>query len=366
MLNNIKSNNQLSGFYVNYNGSVQNERKGIRGISHLMEHLIHGQNKKIYNDFDNYGISHNAFTSENMIVFHITGLDKFVNKFKYNFYDNLSQFNITDKVFQNEKNIVIQEYLDYFNDQFYNHYENLKRKYLNSYGAIGELQDLKNINMNDCKKYFDLQFKYPTPIINVSKEYPYNKVVDFLPIEHFDVPKFQLYDFKLEKNNDNNKVSIISLSKNIVESDFAIVNFIIGMLSSGLNSPMYELVREKYGLVYNINMMMEPITNNSGLMSISALTSNIKNGRKIEVILNHIFNNNEKYLTQERFDIYKRLTQIELLKSKMYIYNDIEDYLYNDEWNIKNYINKITLNDIHKVFDKYFKNWHFSIDKTEF
>ena len=82
---NAKSNTQLSGFYVIYNGSTQHETNGTHGISHLLEHLMHNRNSKMYSTFDRYGITHNAFTSSTDVVFHITGLDTMVNKLKYDF-----------------------------------------------------------------------------------------------------------------------------------------------------------------------------------------------------------------------------------------------------------------------------------------
>jgi len=38
---NLKSETDLSGFYIVYKGSVQNENVGSRGLSHLMEHLVY-------------------------------------------------------------------------------------------------------------------------------------------------------------------------------------------------------------------------------------------------------------------------------------------------------------------------------------
>ena len=40
MIINLKSQTDLSGFYVVYEGSTNLEKSGWFGISHLMEHLI--------------------------------------------------------------------------------------------------------------------------------------------------------------------------------------------------------------------------------------------------------------------------------------------------------------------------------------
>ena len=40
MIINLKSQNDLSGFYIVYEGSTNLEKPGWYGLSHLMEHLL--------------------------------------------------------------------------------------------------------------------------------------------------------------------------------------------------------------------------------------------------------------------------------------------------------------------------------------
>jgi len=329
--------------------------------------LLHGQNRDMYDIFDNNAITNNAYTSNTDIVFHITGLDTLVNKYKYKFLENISKFDVSQKTFENEKNVVIQEYQDYFNQQQYSHHENLFRKYLTNYGPIGSLEDLKRITLDDCKTYYEKQFKQPTQIINVSKKYPFNKNITFA--------KKQIFPNVIIKKNDNveidyknsyQKKSIISLGNKVVTTDFAIVSFINSILSSGLNSPLYKLIREKYGLVYNISMYLEPITNDSGVITINTMTDNIKNANKIKVILDYILSNPKKFITKERFNITKNLTSIELFKEQINRFASVDDYMFSDKWRINKIIKDLTLDDVYKVYDKYFHNWLFTIDTVEF
>jgi hypothetical protein len=76
MIINLKSQTNLSGLYVVYEGSTNLEKKGNYGISHLMEHLMCKTFFHMIQDFDRDGIQWNAYTSSNEIVFYMTGLDE--------------------------------------------------------------------------------------------------------------------------------------------------------------------------------------------------------------------------------------------------------------------------------------------------
>jgi predicted Zn-dependent peptidase len=70
---NLKSQTDLSGFYVSFEGSTNLEEKGNYGISHLMEHLLCKNFDHLQDDFDRNAIDWNAYTSSNEIVFHWVG-----------------------------------------------------------------------------------------------------------------------------------------------------------------------------------------------------------------------------------------------------------------------------------------------------
>ena len=143
MIINLKSETDLSGFYVVYEGSTNLEKKGWFGISHLMEHLMCKNFDHLQEDFDRDGIDWNAYTSSNEIVFYLTGLEDKVNKWKGEFMDLLGEFNVTKEQFENERNIVLEEYMDCFNDQTQTHMLNLSRKLFNDYDPIGLKEDLE-------------------------------------------------------------------------------------------------------------------------------------------------------------------------------------------------------------------------------
>jgi len=367
---NLKSQTDLSGFYIVYKGSVMNEKVGNRGISHLMEHLVYKSVDHMMNDFDRFGIGNNAYTSGTEIVFYMTGLDEHILKFKDEYLEQLLKFQITEEQFTNERNIVLQEYDMYFGQRTENHQLNLNRKLFSDFDAIGSRQDLEGLTYKDIKDYFKLQFSKPHTIINVSKHSDFSADVDFSELE---------FDNKLEFNSvfDNDtiyepisltpgKVSLINVSKKIIEKDFPYVSFLSQMFGYGLMSPLYQEIREKKGLVYYIRCHLDRMTNNSGVLQISSETSE-ENVEKFQTTLKELFDNPDKYMTEERFDIIKEALIISLKISKIDRYKNIQKYVTPEDWQIEPILADLTYEKVMSYYDKYFvfDDFYLSIDTNE-
>lgn len=367
MITNLKSQTDLSGFYVVYEGSTNLEKPGWYGISHLMEHLMCKNFDHLQEDFDRDGIDWNAYTSSNEIVFYIQGLDDKVTKWKDQFMDLLGQFNVTKEQFENERNIVLEEYMDCFNDQTQSHMLNLSRKLFNDYDPIGLRSDLEKMKYMDCLNYFELQYANPTKIINVSKNKIYkNKDIEFVKHAPDKKTKFGNYKVDLELNNDfKDKSSVVILSP-VIEEDFASVHFINAMLSLGLKSPLYQEVREKKGLVYYIHCYQSRI-GNEGINTISTQTSN-KNADKVVESVKEVITNPKKFLTKERFELVKDYYKVRKEKDEILRYKNINQYINPEGWSVYDVVDKISLKDINKIYDKYydFDSFYISNDKTEF
>ena len=122
MIYNVKSNTGLSGFYIVYKGSTEIENKKTYGVSHLVEHLMMKNIKAFEKKMCSDGITVNAYTSESTVVCFITGLDRYVYKWRTKFLDSLLEFkNLTEDEIENERSVVLEEYTDMFADiQFSN------------------------------------------------------------------------------------------------------------------------------------------------------------------------------------------------------------------------------------------------------
>jgi predicted Zn-dependent peptidase len=366
MIINLKSQTDLSGFYVIYNGSTNLEKPGWYGISHLMEHLVCKSFEHLQDDFDRDGITWNAYTSSNEIVFYLTGLEEKVSKWKNDFLDLLSKFDVNKKQFENEKKIVLEEYSDYFNDQCNSHYLNLSRKLFNYYGPIGLKEDLERLRFMDCLNFFELQFLNPSKIINISKKEYKNNIIDFNKYDSISNKVYGNNKVPLEINNKyEDKTSLIFLSP-IVNEDFAYITFINSMLSMGLNSPFYQEIREKKGLVYYI-MCHQSRYNEQGIINISTQTSN-NNTNKVIDLVKKVIKSPDKYLTKERLSIIKDYYKVRMKKQEILRYNNVDKFIEPEGWCVYDILDKVNMKKILDVYNKYysFDNFYISNDKKEF
>ena len=368
MIINLDNQTDLSGFYVVYEGSTNLEKPGNYGISHLMEHLVCKAVDHLQDVYDENGIVWNAYTSGNEIVFHMKGLDENVNKHKGEFLKLLTNFDVTRQEFENERKIVLEEYMDVFNDQATSHYLNLDRKIYDNYNPIGRRSDLENLKFMDCLNFFEEQYMNPSKIINVSK---HNKFEGNVKFAKRDINK----EYKLVENNGNvdleldtqfgNKSSLI-LKSPIIKENFGEVQFINAMLSSGLNSPFYQEVREKKGLCYYISCSANRM-NTVGDIDITTLTSN-DNVEKIVDTIGDIFENIDQYLTKERFNVVKNSVKISLTKGDINRHSNVGRWINPEEWDVSKIIDTITLEDCREIFDKHYDldKFYISDDKNEF
>lgn len=366
MIKNLDSQTELSGFYIVYNGSTNLEKPGWRGLSHLMEHLVFKSVDHLQEEFDRDGLDYNAYTSSNNIVFYLTGLDSKVNKWKETFLNLLLKFQITEEEFINERKIVLEEYMDYFNDQTYAHSMNLSRKLFNDFDPIGLREDLEALQYSDIKEFFELQYSKPSKIINISKNSKYTN--DNITFSDLTIDKVYVegdYDVELELNNDFKDKSSIIVTSKLMSDDFGYISFINSMLSYGLASPLYQEVREKRGLVYNIGCYLS-ILNKQAINVISTLTSN-ENVDEVNKCIKEVFNNPDKYITQERFDVIKDYYMVRKQKAEILRYKNVNDVI-NEHQTVYDVLENITLEKVMEVYNKYFyfDTYRISVDKTEF
>lgn len=367
MVYNIPNQIDLSGFYIVYNGVVVNENEGTYGISHLIEHLVcKNLDDEFVQNLEKNGITWNAYTTPNNVVFYIKGLDEYVYKFKDEFLKKITNFEINPSVFENERKIVLEEYSDLFNRYNKNHFLNLYRKVLNNYNSVGKKDNILNLTVDDCLNYYSKFYNKPSSIVYVSKKYKQDEDITF---DNFTKPNksfnFGKYNSLLESPIfSTNKSSIMYLSSVITE-DFDKIIFINYLLSGGLKSPLYKAIREKNSLAYYINCRIDRLGDN-GIVIISTETSD-ENVDKLNETIVDVFKE-RSYLNKEKFETVKQFIKISLMKSNINLQDNEDKFILPQNWLIENTIDQITYDDIVDTFDKYFNinDFYKSVNKTEF
>ena len=367
MIINLKSQNDLSGFYIVYEGSTNLETPGFYGTTHLLEHLCAKTFFHLLEDFDRDGIDWNAYTSTNEVVFHFTGLESKLDKYRDKILKSLSSFDITKDQFETERQIVLSELEDSFNSQDEAHSLNLSRKLFNDFSPIGLKSDLEKLTYLKLIQFWELQYMKPSKIINVSK----NKKIKNLDIEFSDRKITKKIEYGNHKvpfelgNSFKDKTSIIMLSP-IIEEDNAVVHFLNAMLSLGLKSPLYQEVRENQGLVYFIHCYQSR-HNLQGITNISTQTNN-KNVNKVIDAVEKVLSNKDKFLNKDRFNLVKDYYSARRDKEEILRFGSVGQYITPKGWAVYDILDTVKLKDIKDVYEKYydFSKFYISNDKKEF
>lgn len=360
MIKNIKSQTDLSGFYIIYKGSTLLEHKGVYGISHLMEHLVCKSYDKYQDELDVDGITANAYTSVNDVVFHFTGLEENLSKWKNKLLNSLLSFDITKEQFETERSIVIQEYLDTFNDQSSAHFYNFLREKYGSYGAIGLKSDLMDLTYMDCLEYFSKQFSKPDYIINVSKNDNFSTNIQFAdrnPDKVFSISDNVVPIERVARFD--SKESVVIYCDGYNENQY-LIKFLSNMLSFGLQSPLYNEVREKRGLAYYIFMQGIRLNNTSAPM-ISTMTTPNKVDEVYKVILD-VISNRKQHITPKRFELIKSALINGYKISKINRYSNVGKYLEPNVFNLENKIENIEFEQIYDFSEKFLDPDNFKMD----
>jgi predicted Zn-dependent peptidase len=303
----VPSDIRMSLLGVSYLHGGSYERPGHRGISHLMEHLMCKTSDDMREQLRALGIDHNAYTSDNRVVFWWSGLDRAIMSVAANLFDRLTRQSVlwTKEQFDNEKKTVLQEYGDAFNDQFEGTYYNALRQYYNYTGAIGYRRDIELFTYEESLAFAE-QFRTPflicevgqknlSPTVTFVKEKETNKAVfgDYLAdgtLTLEDVPK-----------EDKTIVGLLGTSP--LDGDrTAELDFLMTCITGGLESPLYQEIREKRGLSY-YSMGFTTRIGNSSVPMFFASTTN-ENVSELRKVYEDTFSGPiERILTPERFDI---------------------------------------------------------------
>jgi len=363
MLINAPSGNELSAFYVVYKGSCHIEEKGQWGISHLMEHLVCKGFEPLLDQFDASAIEWNAYTSQNEIVFYISGLDEHVSRLKEPFLQGLFKFNITPEELEKEKNIVMAEYKQSFADTAQGHYMCLMRKYFDFFSPIGEASCIQNINLDQCNAFFQKQFSKPSQIINISKNSPFEMAVEFAP--EIEMRKYVMNESAEYSPEDYPLVpgaeSIVMFRDEVPEDKSFLNSFVSSLLCGGFTSPFYQIIREKYGLVYNMSLF--PSYLGKQCFPVFLTMAPTQNVPAIVDAASEVITNIDEHLKFDDFLKFKSYLKNMFKIQDQYKHEDSELYINPDRQKLKANLQAINFDEVMEFTKEYYdmSKWNVSL-----
>lgn len=359
----------MASYYIIYNTGPLSEKIKHRGISHLIEHCMCCDIIGKYEDeLKKDGITFNAATYDSYITFYIYGLEKYILKHIPIFTKKIVEYQITEKNFNTEREIVIEEMKQIYSSKNDLVLINFNINYFNYYTGLGEEQALRNLTyiefMNHKNKYYNKPNEILINTYNPLKDIKYiNNPELYSKIKkQKDYPSFyRKNDMDLFSIKDNNSYvilySIFKNNKNYI--NYNCLNLLGYTLVNGFNSLLQKNLRIKLKGTYGVSQECIELNDKEILLYFKFQTSNTKTKEMVDCGLNIL--NNDKLIDNK---LMKQVNNnIEELNKYYTIYNNTtyKNSYFDDAYiDFKNNILNYKIKDI---FQKYihnnFKNYKF-------
>lgn len=354
MIKKIKSTTPLSGVYFIYQGSVNLEIPGNRGISHIIEHLLCRSLGSIKNKFFLSSIDYSAWTSDNEVVIHFTGLWEKLKLYLPDIISILSEPKLTSSYIDSEKKIILQEWDEWFLDINNWIQGSFTRKILGSSGPIGERGDIEEISQLEIIKFWEKNFTKPSSIILIAPEMSYHLDNDLLSGSPPPKKPWSLIDDGVSNlpQIDMGDTRTILMYSQMIDEDFAWLNFINIILSRGGTSLLFKKVRNNKSLIYRISSKQYRYNRNSIIRIKSA--TNKDNTNELEKSIKEVLSNLPSLIDQKMIDRAKKHLITRKQIERINRYNNVKDLIDPKSWDVYKILDDITLQNVQQKASIYF------------
>jgi len=355
-----------------------NENDKIRGLSHFLEHMLFEgtkkrTNKEIAREIESVGGEMNAATTNERTFFYIHILNKYLERTLEILADIIKNSVFDEKNFEKERKIILEEISMIQDDpklfQFDFFLSKLFKKHPTKYSVIGTRDSIKKMKREDMINYFK---KYYAPmnmilVISGKSEDVIEKVEKYFndikpgnknTFKEVNEPKeLKFKDYKIKKNIDHSYLVIGYKTVPRNHKDSYVLDVVQSLLSRGFSSRLFDEIRNKRGLAYNVGAVNEGMNTAGYFLSyLSTDKKNLNEARKILL---------------EQFKL-PGLNEKELKEAKDYIEGNIKikhednkeraDFigfweLIKDAKEAESYfdkIKKVTISDVKRAVKKYF------------
>lgn len=165
-----KSSAPVASVQVWYRTGSAHERDGIRGISHLLEHMMFRGSATVGPEeharrINEVGGHANAFTSED-----VTGYTNSVPAEHLDLVlsleaERMHQLALDSAILETERKVILEEYHTYMNNPVAKAFLEFRRGFFDGHpyaiGPLGLLEDIQRITADDCRAYYGAWYRPP-------------------------------------------------------------------------------------------------------------------------------------------------------------------------------------------------------------
>lgn len=275
------------------NGSID-ESKTTNGMSHFIEHMLFKGTetrsaRQIADEMSGIGGRINAFTSKEVVCYYAHILDEHYETAVDILTDMLVNSKFDEIEMQKEKGVIIEEIhmdSDSPEDVLYNlFYESMFKNQSMGYSILGDETQVAGYTSEQIKNYYKQFYHSDNTVISIVGKFEFDQVCDLLEeklkkyavgtsqerpnsviytpsysIKQRDFEQVQIgLGFEAFKNSDPRKYALVTLNT---------------LLGSGMNSRLFQSLREDKGLVYTVYSDTELYQHNGMLMIFMATAAN--------------------------------------------------------------------------------------------
>jgi predicted Zn-dependent peptidase len=391
-------------------GSIY-ETENVRGVCHFVEHMCFKGTQKIihpneiFANYDEIGAYINAYTEKEYTCYTLKCSDIFVENSTHILADMMLNSTFPPSEFKKEQKVIVEENIRNINDDEWFFFDKLNAIfYAGSSFAypIDSIEYHPTANTLKYKNVLDWYNYYYHPenmVMSITSNLSFTKILHILKTSFFVKNKKRNFELQfnytldllpiLSKDKGNHRIELYKkkgVSTNYVGVGFRTCNKknpdryplkLLNHILNGLSGRLFTLLREKHGLTYRSNSVLE-FKEHTGYLLIYAETDphkTIKDGNSnqkgvLPIILQLIHDLIQKGITTEELERFKgnmkgtylmNLQEIDTLTSyngmKYILSSNAADFRknfvdYNDIY--ETYIDKITKEDIHSIIRKYF------------
>lgn len=378
-------------------GSI-NETDGYYGISHLIEHMLFKGTKKrsayeIAKELDRLGANVNAFTDCEETTYFTKSTNENLEECVEILADMFFNATFDQKEMTREKKVVCEE-IAMYNDDAYTKSELLVNSLI--YNGTGFARDVagskQSVKATTQEKIRDYMQKFYTPqntIISFCgniKLKQAEKLMEKYFLSHYsltlkdeiapkrvaeprkETPKIVEKTIKQYKDNEQANICITYPGISQYDPDKYTLNVLNSALGRGMSSKLFQRIREKLGLVYNI-LSQCSFNSTCGDVTIHFATSTKNAPLALSAIKEEMANLVKEGLTESEFNDAKSnlLASIKLSYENtgsvnVSVCKNIRSYgraITKEEY-LENY-QKVTLEDVNKVARRIFDNENYCI-----
>lgn len=282
--------------------------EGKDGLAHFVEHILFRRNAEfnyaqLARQFEKTGTIYNAFTEQELTCFYLKGLnEKFADVFNL-----ISKFFVCplfeQKDFDKEKRIILEEIKSYEDDP---------EEYILDIGnelifpnhplgrlITGNSQSVMNINLEDIKVYFKNYYSPNNLVVAFVGNIPFEQVAETvnaklgelipqpLKTQNIELPENFIAQKDILRDLEQSHFLYQMRVDKLTDNQLPMLKLLSYYLSESPSSQIYNSLREKSGLVYNVFTNVEQFSDTNVLQLYYATQKS--NYTKAQKLLDTIF-----------------------------------------------------------------------------